>query len=219
MKVMTINNIIIVGLCFLSVISGILFPNWIIKRKNLCDRDTLGNAKNTGLFLIATILNIICVIFLGIVEENWIIFLILGLIANLAGLILIVDARVHIIPNMCLFPMLLLMAGYHIIFKDYTGLINGFIAMFFTCYGILALTKLLGFNGYFGAGDIKYLSVGAFMFGLNVNLAGFVVGWVASLFIVVIPLLLLKKISKTSMIAYGPYISVGMFTGLMFLYF
>lgn len=216
---MTLNNIITTGLCFLSVFFSVLFPNWIIKRKKLEERDTLTNAKKTWLTLIATILNIICLVYIGTEEKNWIIFVILGLIANLSGLILIVDARVHIIPNMCLFPMLLLMAGYHIIFKDYAGLINGFIAMFFTCYGILALTRILGFNGYFGAGDIKYLSVGAFMFGLDINLAGFVVGWVASLFIVILPLLLLKKISRKSMIAYGPYISVGMFTGLMYLYF
>lgn len=216
---MTINNIITAVLCLLSVTFGATFPRWIIKRKNLTERDTLSSSKKVWLLLTAAILNIICVVYIGAEEKNYITLIILGLIANLSGLILIVDTRVHIIPNMCLFPMLLLMAGYHIIFRDYTGLINGFVAMFFTCYGILAITRLLGFNGYFGAGDIKYLSVGAFMFGLGINLVGFVVGWVASLFIVILPLLLLKKISRKSMIAYGPYISVGMFTGLMFLYF
>lgn len=216
---MTTNLTVTCALAFLAFFANIFCPGMIIKKKGKVEKDKLSNTKKTLLEIATVLINIGCIVFLGLKETNPIILTILGLIAILSGIILIVDARVHIIPNMCLFPMLLLMLLYHIVLKDYMGIGNGFVAMFFTCYGILLLTKLLGFQGYFGAGDIKYLSVGAFMFGLDVNLVGFVVGWVASLFIVVIPLLLTKKITGKSMIAYGPYISVGMCTGLMYLYF
>lgn len=189
----------------------------LIKKKGYTEKDTLSYKKKMMLNIVSLILLFVTMGVMGYYETNLYQYFILSAIGALSMIILITDARIHIIPNKCLFPMVILITIYHIVNKDYVGLGNGLVAMFFTCYGILLLTSILHFKGYFGAGDIKFLSVGAYLFGLGPNMIGFVAGWVISLFLIEVPLLLLKKISMKSMVAYGPFLSVGMMTGIIFL--
>ena len=214
----TFNFLISAFLIILSTLCIYLWPGWIIKKKKKEEQDTLQNKLKLFLSTGTILLNIVSTTYVFQKETNIVMAILLWMISTLSGVILLVDIRVKIIPNMCLFPILALSALNYIIKNDFAGLINGFILMFFACYGILLLTRLLHFTGYFGAGDIKMISVATFLFGTGPGIIGFVLGWVISLILIEGPLLLLKKITLKSMIAYGPFLSIGMMKGILFLY-
>lgn len=213
-------NELILFLIFLllSVSLNTVGAKHLISKKKLEEKDTKTKAEKIIFTVLSVAFTGATTAFLIYSEKSMPMLVILCMIAVLAGMIFLMDIRVRIIPNVCLYPILLLAVIRYIVLKNYVGIGSGFVAMFFACYGLLLLTRLLGFNGCFGSGDIKLLSVCVFFFGIDRNIIGFVAGWVISLFATTIVLLLMKKITMKSFIAYGPYISIGIFTGLCFMY-
>lgn len=213
------NDVILfISFFLLSLFAQTFGVKKLIEKKKLIERDTKKKWEKSALLVIDLIFTSVCLAILVCFEKNILMLLIIAVIAILSGMIFLVDARVKIIPNVCLYPILLLAVIRYLLLKDYVGLGNSFIAMFVTCYGLLFVMKLLGLKGYFGSGDVKLLSVSVFLFGISQHIVGFVVGWVVSLFATISVLLLLKKITRKSMIAYGPYLAIGILTGLCSMY-
>ena len=213
------NDVILfISFFLLSLFAQTFGVKKLIEKKKLIERDTKKKWEKSALLVIDLIFTSVCLAILVCFEKNILMLLIIAVIAILSGMIFLVDARVKIIPNVCLYPILLLAVIRYLLLKDYVGLENSFIAMFVTCYGLLFVMKLLGLKGYFGSGDVKLLSVSVFLFGISQHIVGFVVGWVVSLFATISVLLLLKKITRKSMIAYGPYLAIGILTGLCSMY-
>ena len=212
------NAILFVVFFLISIFAYTFCVKGLIEKKKLEERDTRGKIEKTLFAILDVVITNVTTAFLIYSEKNVPMLVLLCMIALLAGMIFIMDIRVKIIPNVCLYPILLLALVRYIMMKDFVGIGTGFVSMFFTCYGLLALTSILGFNGYFGEGDMKLLSVGVFLFGIGRNIVGFVAGWTISYFVIAGVLLLLKKVSRKSLIAYGPYVSIGILTGLCGMY-
>lgn len=197
-----------------------LLPSQIMKKKNKIDTAGKGRILVARLFTEASL--IAAGIFLMLTEKDLPSFLILSLILMLSAAIIIIDTRCRIIPNLCLFPMLLLCAGYLArriaLGEPWTRIPSGIVSMIMMCALLMGLTSALHFQGSLGAGDIKFLSVAAFLFTLSSRITGFLIGLVISMAAYLIPMLLMKKITMKSMIAFGPFIGFGMIGGICWLY-
>jgi len=201
-----------------SVIFSIKIPDIIMKYKNKTDIDDLSKAKKytvTVLACVALVASEIFILTRGISLFNWVCF---AIILTLSATIIIVDTRCRIIPNLCLFPMLLTITVYLIyntITKEMSvNIIYSIIGMIMMCFMMITVTNLLGFKGYLGAGDIKYFSVAAYLFTLTGQIVGMLTGLVAAIAIYMIPMLIAKKITMKSMIAFGPFIGFGVMFGI-----
>ena len=87
-------------------------------------------------------------------------FCILSLFMMLSAVIVQIDARCRIIPNLCLFPMLILASLYIGLNynKPWVDIPTNIITMLIVCTVLAGLSNT-AFKGYFGAGDIKYLAL------------------------------------------------------------
>lgn len=197
-----------------------LLPSMIMKRKNKTDTAGKGSILAARLFAEASL--IAAEVFLVRTETDLLSFLILSLILMLSAVIIIIDTRCRIIPNLCLFPMLLLCAGYLArriaLGESWTRIPSGIVSMIIMCALLMSLTSVLHFQGSLGAGDIKFLSVAAFLFTLSSRMTGLLIGLVISMAAYLIPMLLMKKITMKSMIAFGPFIGFGLMGGICWLY-
>jgi len=114
-----------------------------------------------------------------------------------------VDFKEHIIPNKV--NIALFLAGIIITIWDLNHIMDhllGFILLGGLMFFLAAITK------GFGMGDVKYIfNIGLILGlkqGFNALLIGFMVGGIVSLV-----LLVLKKVNKKDMIAFGPYLVLG----------
>lgn len=155
-------------------------------------------------------------------ETDWLTILLLSSILMLSAVILVIDTRCHIIPNLCLFPMLLLTLGYLIRSHGDNSLVvlfgNSVVSMIMMCFILMTLTTMLKFRGALGAGDIKYASVAAFLFGLSARIVPMLIWMTASMLLYVLPMILAKKMTFKSMIAFGPFIAIGVMGGICGIY-
>lgn len=197
-----------------------VLPGRIMKSKH--KEDLAGKTKRIAVTVLSEIAFLAADAWLLVKEPDLISFLLLSAILMLSGAIVIIDTRCRIIPNLCLFPMLLLATGYLVrsivMGADWGILISSTVSMIFVCFGMIALTNMLHFQGYLGAGDIKYCAVGAYLFSFSARFAGMLIGIVVSMLIYLIPMLLAKKITLKSLIAFGPFIGFGMMSGICGMY-
>jgi Flp pilus assembly protein protease CpaA len=205
------------------VLMGVLaqfIPGWIMKKKN--KTDLAGKKKIIVSRILAEAAFIGSSILLVFMEKDLVSCLFLMAILMLSSSIIIVDTRCRIIPNLCLFPMLLLCIGYMgrniKLGGSWEQVPAGIFSMVMMCLILQALTAMLHFQGYLGAGDIKYLSVAAFLFSFSSRITGMLIALVISMAAYLIPMLLTKKITLKSMIAFGPFIGFGMMGGICWLY-
>lgn len=196
-------------------------PGLIMKYKK--KQDQASKSKKTASIVAATFAYFLSGAFVLIEEQLFINYVLLVLILMLSAIIVIVDTRCRIIPNICLFPMLIISAGYLIyntvIGAEWVNIVFSIISMIMMCVGLIALTAALHFQGYLGAGDIKYLSVGAFLFGFSDRIVGMLAGIVISMAAYLIPMFIAKKLTMKSFIAFGPFIGFGMMCGICWQYF
>ena len=98
--------------------------------------------------------------FISIHETSLFNFCILSLFMMLSAVIVQIDTRCRIIPNLCLFPMLILASLYIGLNynKPWVDIPTNIITMLIVCTVLAGLSNT-AFKGYFGAGDIKYLAV------------------------------------------------------------
>jgi len=114
-----------------------------------------------------------------------------------------VDLKEHIIPNKV--NIALFVVGVIITIWDINHIMSHLL-------GLVLLGGLMFFLAVitkgFGMGDVKYIfNIGLILGlkqGFNALLIGFVVGGIVSLI-----LLIMKKVNKKDMIAFGPYIVLG----------
>lgn len=141
------------------------------------------------------------------------------LFAVSAECITLIDMRIRIIPNLIIYFMTAVMILFIFLTKGWQSTLY---AVLFITGAVLILdflaTKIYKTTGeYIGGGDLKYLIVLAVMFayGLNSNaILGMAVGFVGSILVDLVPKLIAKKITLHSMISFGPYVSVGILTGI-----
>ena len=205
------------------VILGILIPmlpGRIMKFKQ--KTDLASEKKIKAVTVVAEIAYILSDGYVLIQEQFLLNYLLLSFILILSAVIIIIDTRCRIIPNVCLFPMMLIAIGYLIYSAvngmDWIYIIFNIISMVMMCFGLIFLTAALHFQGYLGAGDIKYLSVGALLFGFSNRIVGMLVGIAISMAAYLIPMFISKKLTMKSLIAFGPFIGFGMMFGVCWLY-
>jgi Flp pilus assembly protein protease CpaA len=211
---MPVNYIILAA----EIITSLFIPTPLMKYKkkeDIC-------SKGTKIF--AVIASTVCLslsgCFLAAYEPGLLNFCLMSLFLMLSSVIIQVDTRCRIIPNLCLFPMLVLSAVY-IGFnysKPWIDIPTNIFTMIIICMALMGLSSTI-FRGYFGAGDIKYLSVCGLLFGTSIGMIGTLAGMVASLLIYLIPMLIAKKLTMKSFIAFGPFIGIGAMLGVCLVYY
>ena len=197
-----------------------ILPGRIMKYKK--KEDLVGPRKKKYIAIIAEGAFLVTDIYLMLQENDLINFILLSLILMLSAVIIDVDTRCRIIPNMCLFPMLLIATGYlvrnMILGADWVSIPFSLISMFMMCFGLISLTSILHYKGYLGAGDIKYCAVAAFLFTFSPRIVGMLLGIILSMAVYLIPMFLTKKIGLKSLIAFGPFIGFGVMSGICWQY-
>lgn len=200
-----------------EAVLSVVLPPLIMKIKH--KKDICSSAMRTLSMIAAVTALLITGGFLAVYESDTLNFCLLSLFMMFSAVIVQVDTRCRIIPNLCLFPMLIL-AGLYIGFnfnKPWVDIPTSIITMLIICMALMALSNT-AFHGYFGAGDIKYLSVCGLLFGTNMGMIGTLAGMICTLLLYLIPMLIAKKITLKSMIAFGPFIGIGSMIGTCCLY-
>ena len=108
--------------------------------------------------------------------------------------------------------MLLALAAVHIFFISTLGITShliGFLIISVPLYLIAVLT-----NGI-GGGDIKLMAVGGFLLGYQASLVAFFIGALVG-GLVAVYLLLTKQTQMKSLIAFGPYLCIGIFIAYLY---
>ena len=195
-------------------------PGRIMKLRKKCD--LVGDRKRTLITVISESVFLVSNLFLLLREDDLVNFVLLSSILMLSAVVVIVDTRCRIIPNLCLFPMLLIAAGYLVYNMlrgaEWVNIPYSIISMLMMCFGLITLTNVLRFRGYLGAGDIKYCAVAAFLFTFSQRIVGMLIFTVLSMVLYLIPMFLAKKITMKSLIAFGPFIGFGVMGGICWQY-
>lgn len=133
------------------------------------------------------------------------------------AMVMQIDADIRIIPNEILLAMLLDAAALKIAeavkMQDGWNILYSAIAMA-VVFEVLdkvvnTISRLFGAQAI-GMGDIKLMSLLTFFYWGNTDkMIGWLLGFCIAVFGVLIPMLLMKKISKFSFFAFGPYITAG----------
>ena len=133
------------------------------------------------------------------------------------AMVMQIDANIRIIPNEILLVMLLDAAALKIAeavkMQNGWNIINSVITMVIV-FEVLdkvvnTISRLFGAQAI-GMGDIKLMSLLTFFYWGNLDrMIGWLLGFCIAVFGVLIPMLLMKKISKFSFFAFGPYITAG----------
>lgn len=133
------------------------------------------------------------------------------------AMVMQIDANVRIIPNEILLVMLLDAAAFKIAeavkMQNGWNILSSAIAMVIV-FEVLdkvvnTISRLFGAQAI-GMGDIKLMSLLTFFYWGNLDrMIGWLLGFCIAVFGVLIPMLLMKKISKFSFFAFGPYITAG----------
>ncbi|WP_130836158.1 prepilin peptidase [Lachnoclostridium sp. Marseille-P6806] len=195
-----------------------LLPDALMKYKK--KSDLCGRNKKLAAYLLSAAGLLASSAVVAAMEADLVTFCLYGLILLLSAVTIVVDARCRIIPNLCLFPMLLLSLGILIRNRrePWVNIPYSILSMLFMCAFMLSFTALLHFHNYFGAGDIKFLSVSAFLFTLSARIIGMLGGMVLAMLLYIVPMLLMRRITLKSLIAFGPFIGFGMMAGICWLY-
>jgi len=208
-----------IGITLINIIIQILMPEILIKYRHKEESDTLAKHWKVILKGLAFIISGVAIYFICENEVRTINIIMLSIISMLMGLVISIDIRVRIIPNILLLVMLICTTIYLYTNYDITQVFINFGFMCGMVASLLLLTNLLGFSGYFGAGDIKLISVGTYL--LGISYFGFTLMWIGmivAMIISLLPLLLMKKITLKSMIPFGQFISCGILLGMVVLY-
>lgn len=197
-----------------------LLPSWIMKKKNKSD---IAEKHSILIARVFAEISYLCAnAAVAIHEEDVFQFFFLSVVMMLSAAIIIIDVRCRIIPNICLALMLIACVGYRIrlvvLGGDPLRIVYGVLSMIVMCAVLQLLTAMLKFQGCLGAGDVKFLSVGAFLFTFSSQIIGLLAGLIISMLIYLVPMMLMKKITLKSMIAFGPFIGFGMMGGICWMY-
>lgn len=190
----------------------------IIQMKGKTEQDTMSQSTKIMTWISASILSAgtMNIVWNTEMAINDVSKLCLMLIALLSSLCMYIDMRVKIIPNMLLLPMLIFATIFHILNGGLMAVLSGVVALFIAVYGLIGITKLFGYMGQFGAGDIKMFGVGMFLFATSfIGMMGMLCGFIASMFLLVGSLLATKQITLKSMMPFGPFIGIGMIFGII----
>lgn len=143
------------------------------------------------------------------------VFLLGGMIWLIGIVLTLVDLRIRIIPNEAV--ALLVMTGGILqwYLHGFTGLFLAILAMLLVTAGFLTLGGIMGL-WKIGAGDVKLAGVMGVTLGNPQVTAGLLI-MALSLLLFCSVGLLLKKITLTSMVAFGPFLVCGLLGGLLFL--
>lgn len=176
--------------------------------KNKTEEDVLSAKLKILLNLFASVLYAGVMLFMHYRDVSGINLILIGIAQTLVGVIIPIDARVHIIPNLCLLPMMIDALVYQIVNLHGESLLNAFLAMFTLGIILLTVTSISKMRSYFGAGDIKLISVAGLLLGYS-SLMPLFMGMLVSMLIYIVPMMIAKKLNLKSMIAMGPFIGVG----------
>lgn len=156
-------------------------------------------------------------IFVAWMTKNVLITVLYAIMYTCCAMVMQIDADIRIIPNEILLIMMLdaiakktmeaiqIQNGWNLLFSA--------IAMFIV-FEVLdkvvnTISRLFGAQAI-GMGDIKLMSLLTFFYWGNIDkMIGWLLGFCIAVFGVLIPMLLMKKISKFSFFAFGPYITAG----------
>ena len=190
------------------------FPDKIIKWKKKEIKEDISK-KNIKLFTVINFIVTACFLVSECITEDAMLKMTLTLLTiTTTGIISIVDIKARIIPNILLLFILILSLILHILYEPIQSLVPDFVMMLMACLGLCSVVSIAGqivgaFKGSMGAGDIKYIAVIAFSLGTSGRFIYAVIGMAVSYFVVIIPLMILKKMGRYSYIPFGPFISFG----------
>lgn len=201
----------------IAVTCGIVpMENWLIFYKGKTSVDVLSEKKRNVMNLLlvgsALLVSEIAVACSSGIISGILLTAFTALLAVCMG----VDIRVHIIPNICLLPMLCAAVVYLMInWPGTAGFLTHIGTALAFCYGMLLAAKLVHAEALLGAGDIKLITVVSLLFGMGCAEIVMFAGMILSLLAYVVPMMMTKKMTLKSMVALGPFIGIGTMAGIV----
>jgi leader peptidase (prepilin peptidase)/N-methyltransferase len=133
-------------------------------------------------------------------------------LTTILSIISIIDLRYKIIPNKIIAIIFMFGVLFNIINKTVTvgNMITGF---FIISIPLLIMSIVL--KGSMGGGDIKLMAVAGAFLGWKSIIVAFLIGSIIASITSII-LIFLRKIKRTDMIPYGPFLSMGIFIARLY---
>lgn len=133
-------------------------------------------------------------------------------LTTILSVISIIDLKYKIIPNKIIAIIFIFGVLFNIITKTVTvgNMITGF---FIISIPLLVMSIIL--KGSMGGGDIKLMAAAGAFLGWKSIIVAFLIGCIIASITSII-LIILRKIKRTDMIPYGPFLSMGIFIASLY---
>lgn len=153
----------------------------------------------------------------GYLNPSWVLLLMAGVIWILGMVILLVDMRIRIIANETILALFVLGIVFRLLTAGFRGIPNSLLTMLVITVIWIFLARIMGL-GSVGAGDVKLCGVMGFLYGFP-GVDGPILVMAAGLLAFCGAGLLFGKVNRYTMFPMGPFLIVGMLSGLPYVFY
>jgi len=198
----------------LGYVSLILARALIKQREGVPDGKWLDGAFSIGLWVV---FGILAGFGIGFIKIGWVNTIEIAFLFLILLSLSLVDAKIRKIPNQLLLALIvlrLIMLTYGTVFNDLSGQ-DWLMSALGLAFGWFLFSVPSAFGLMVGWGDVKFAAVGGFYLGI-VGLVQALLVMSIIILIYGLVLVITKKGSFKSAVAYGPALSVGFIVALLF---